>query len=177
MKRLIALLVSVSLALTTLAGCYGKFALTRKVYAVNGEVKDKYLRSLVTWAFVIVPVYGVSAFVDFILFNTIEFWSGNNPVAEKEKDFFYVDNGEYFHVNATRTGNNVRYNINHYKANKYVDSLVITWDVKTGNSTSIFRGFDSTTEFVATLDNHGVTVQRHTNGVAEQKHIRLASYR
>ena len=58
MKGFVALLVGMSLALTSLTGCYGKFALTRKVYGINGDVKDKFLRSAVTWAFVIVPVYG-----------------------------------------------------------------------------------------------------------------------
>ncbi len=31
--------------------------------------------------FVFIPVYGVSLFVDGLIINTIEFWTGSNPVA------------------------------------------------------------------------------------------------
>jgi hypothetical protein len=62
------------------AGCYGKFQLTREVYRFNSSIEDKYLRSAVTWALVIVPVYGITAFLDFVVFNVIEFWSGKNPI-------------------------------------------------------------------------------------------------
>jgi hypothetical protein len=62
------------------AGCFGKFQLTRKVYDMNKEIDEKYVRSAVTWIFVIIPVYGFAALADLIVFNVIEFWSGENPV-------------------------------------------------------------------------------------------------
>ena len=37
---------------------------------------------LIFFAFWIVPVYEVTIFFDAILFNSIEFWGGNNPVAD-----------------------------------------------------------------------------------------------
>jgi hypothetical protein len=64
----------------TLTGCFGKFALTRKVYNFNAEIGDKFLRSIVLWVFIVLPVYSIAAFIDFIAFNLIEFWTGNNPV-------------------------------------------------------------------------------------------------
>ena len=73
----LAVLIAIAVPAT---GCYGKFALVRKVYAFNGSIGDKFLRSLVTWIFIWLPVYGLAAFVDFIVFNTIEFWTGTNPV-------------------------------------------------------------------------------------------------
>jgi hypothetical protein len=63
------------------AGCFGKFQLTRKVYDINQSIDEKYVRSATTWIFVIVPVYGFAALLDLIVFNVIEFWSGENPVA------------------------------------------------------------------------------------------------
>ena len=63
------------------AGCFGKFQLTRKVYDINQSIDEKYVRSAATWIFVIVPVYGVAALLDLIVFNVIEFWTGENPVA------------------------------------------------------------------------------------------------
>jgi len=62
------------------AGCFGKFQLTRKVYDINQSIDEKYVRSATTWVFVIIPVYGFAALADLIVFNVIEFWTGENPV-------------------------------------------------------------------------------------------------
>ena len=61
------------------AGCFGKFQLTRKVYDVNKSIDDKYVRSAATWV-LIIP-YAVTGLLDFLVFNVIEFWTGENPVA------------------------------------------------------------------------------------------------
>jgi len=72
--------VALLLALLPLAtSCYGRFQLVRNVYEANTSVKDKYVRSAVTWLFVIVPVYGLAGLVDFLVLNVIEFWQGKNP--------------------------------------------------------------------------------------------------
>ena len=62
-------------------GCFGSFALTRKVYEFNKGVGDKWMQSIVAWAFCIIPVYGFAVGVDFIILNLVEFWTGTNPVA------------------------------------------------------------------------------------------------
>jgi hypothetical protein len=82
-----------AIALTTLLGvagttsaCYGKFALTRKVYELNGQITDnKFVHSLVMWAFQIIPVYGCAAAVDVVVLNLIEFWTGSNPMGADVK--------------------------------------------------------------------------------------------
>jgi hypothetical protein len=58
-----------------------------------------------------------------------------------------------------------------------MDTMNIAWDLKTGKFTSIFKEFDRTTEFVATRDKNGVTVQEQSEGGPEGKQIQLASYR
>src|SRR4030065_1752434 len=78
--KVVALVLVVSVGVVFSAGCFGKFQLTRKVYDINQSVEDKYLRSAVTWLLVIIPVYGLAGFLDFILFNVIEFWSGEDPI-------------------------------------------------------------------------------------------------
>lgn len=79
----VALLV---LLLPLATSCYGRFQLVRNVYEANSSVKDKYIRSAVTWLFVIVPVYGLAGLVDFLVLNVIEFWQGKNPAAKGETD-------------------------------------------------------------------------------------------
>lgn len=66
-----------------LSSCYGTFALTRKVYIWNGSFENKFAKEAIFLGLNIIPVYGAASFVDGILFNTIEFWSGKNPVALK----------------------------------------------------------------------------------------------
>lgn len=132
-----ALIISFIFSLFT--GCYGKFQLTRKVYEINGQVKDKFLRSATTWAFIIIPVYGVAALLDFVLFNTVEFWTGKNPIAMGEKEFFYAKGEELFYIKAKKVGSNISYSIRHYNGDVFQDKLEINWDLKTGNSEALLN--------------------------------------
>jgi hypothetical protein len=177
MKKITAIIVGGSICMMSLQGCYGKMALTKKVYAVNGEVNDKFVRSLVTWILIIVPVYQISALADFILFNTIEFWSGKNPVSLGEKDFNYASNGETYQIHAKKTGQSVSYLITHYKGQKYLDTLSINWDIASGNSVATFTDQTRTTDYNATKEKDGIIVTRHDRGITGTKSGMLAQYK
>lgn len=71
-----------ALAPLAASGCFGKFALVSKLHAWNGSLGSKVAQQFVFWAFLILPVYGACMFVDAVIFNLIEFWSGKNPLAE-----------------------------------------------------------------------------------------------
>lgn len=72
--------------------CYGPFNLTRTVHKWNGTVKGsgevsaKWMKELIFLALVIVPVYQVSTLADVLVFNSIEFWSGDNPIKVADQD-------------------------------------------------------------------------------------------
>lgn len=176
MKRVTAAVLAMVIAMASLQGCYGKMALTKKVYRVNGEVHDKFLRSLVTWVFIIVPVYGIAALVDFVLFNTIEFWSGNNPVAQGEKNFQYAENGERFQVNARKNGDTVTYTFNHYRGNTHLDTLSIDWNVKSGNSVASFNDHGNVTQYQAQRSKGGVEVTSTGVGTMNNTYRTAALY-
>jgi len=158
MKRLVRCIVALSVLTTLLTGCYGKFALTRKVYQINGQVSDKYLRSAVTWAFIIVPVYGVASFLDFVLFNTIEFWSGKNPVAQGEKDFHYAEGDRRFDIHAVKEENRLSYRILQYQNGHFVDQVDIVWDLGSKGSRVVHRNYDRVEIMTAALKGDGVEV-------------------
>ncbi|WP_300502185.1 DUF3332 domain-containing protein [uncultured Duncaniella sp.] len=61
--------------------CIGSFALTNKLLSWNQQIDNKFVNELVFIAFWIVPVYEVAALADVLVINSIEFWSGDNPVA------------------------------------------------------------------------------------------------
>ena len=75
--RMLAGLVALSV-LTS--GCYGPFNLTRRLYQWNGQVGTKWEREFVFILLAWAPVYGLTVLGDAIVFNSMEFWTGRNPV-------------------------------------------------------------------------------------------------
>ncbi len=76
--KAVAVFLAVSLGAVS-AGCYGKFQLTRNLYDINQSVDDEYVRSVLTW--ILILPYAFTGLLDFLVFNVIEFWSGENPAA------------------------------------------------------------------------------------------------
>jgi hypothetical protein len=107
------------------AGCFGRFELTRKVYDINRSVGDKYLRSAVTWLFVIIPVYGVAALLDFVIFNLVEFWTGENPVGGGSVSKVYDAGDERIILTLSREGGATVAVIERYKAGALDSTLRI----------------------------------------------------
>ncbi|MBI3996953.1 MAG: DUF3332 family protein [Candidatus Omnitrophica bacterium] len=70
---LLALMLGVS-------GCYGPFHLTRRLHAWNGHAGSKWEQEFLFLLLVWAPVYGFTSLADALLFNSLEFWTGNNPV-------------------------------------------------------------------------------------------------
>ena len=79
--RRAAVLTLTAGALVGTSGCFGSFNLTRKVYGFNKTVsKDKFVQELVFLGLNVVPIYGIASFVDAVVANTVEFWTGKNPI-------------------------------------------------------------------------------------------------
>lgn len=67
------------------SSCIGSFGLSNKLLSWNQSIDSKFVNELVFIAFCIVPVYEISLLADVLVLNSIEFWSGNNPVADTGK--------------------------------------------------------------------------------------------
>lgn len=63
------------------SSCIGSFGLHSKLASWNQSVSNKFVNELVFLAFNIIPVYGVCYLADILVINSIEFWSGSNPLA------------------------------------------------------------------------------------------------
>lgn len=97
---LILSLLSIFL-MVSMFGCYGNFALTRKLYQWNGNFGDKYVNNLIFWILLWIPVYSAATTIDFVVLNTIEFWTGTNPMAmgDGEQVIKYAQNdGKTFKI-------------------------------------------------------------------------------
>ncbi len=61
--------------------CYGRFPLTRAVYRINGsihvpQVQEGVSQSVAMWVLGLLQVYTVAIVADVIVFNLLEFWTG-----------------------------------------------------------------------------------------------------
>ena len=68
MKKAIAALLCASVLV--LSGCHGSYGLTKKLLRWNGTLGNKWLNSCVHFGL-----------VDWLVLNTVEFWTGSNPLA------------------------------------------------------------------------------------------------
>ena len=99
-----------------LQSCIGSFALTNKVITWNKQVGSKFINELVFFAFWVLPVYEVTSLADIIILNSIEFWSGNNPVVastqeiETEQGKYYIASDEHGYDITTPFGTTFRLN-------------------------------------------------------------------
>lgn len=85
MKKWMMIAAVLALAGSLFTGCIGAFGLTTKLYDWNIGVGSKWAAEGVYLIFgVILPVYGVTVAVDALVLNSIEFWSGTNPVTNKK---------------------------------------------------------------------------------------------
>lgn len=70
-----------TLGLVGSTGCFGSFQATRKLYNFNKGVGDKWVQEVVFLAFSILPIYSIAALGDVVIFNSVEFWTGENPMS------------------------------------------------------------------------------------------------
>lgn len=84
---------------TLLTGCIGNFRLTNRILEFNKDISNEIVvQEILFLAMLIVPVYPVSLVIDAVALNTIEFATGNNPIAGAlpppgESRFVRLDDG------------------------------------------------------------------------------------
>ena len=109
--------ISLKVATCLLAGCFllsscyvGKFALFNKYVSWQTNMtNNKYVNAIV--GFIIGPIVGgVCMFADVLVLNSIEFWSGSNPIASNigtTKQVMGKD-GRYYAVTTLKNGYEVK---------------------------------------------------------------------
>lgn len=80
MKRLTLSAAAIAMAAAMcMQSCIGSFGLFNSLLSWNKRVSNKFVNELL---FIIIsPAYVIAGVADFLVLNTIEFWSGHNPVA------------------------------------------------------------------------------------------------
>ena len=80
MKKILASASAAAL----LTGCLGQNALFDTVQDWNADAtNNKFVNQGISFAFWWIPVYGLSLLGDIVIFNSIEFWTGTNPISQE----------------------------------------------------------------------------------------------
>ena len=81
LKRSLAMALVGASLMTATAGCIGRMAMSGKVLEWNLRVaEEKWPRELVFFLLYVIPVYPFTGALDLLIFNSIEFWTGTNPI-------------------------------------------------------------------------------------------------
>ena len=78
----VAIVVATCILLTT--GCIGNMGITQNVKKVNlSPTENRWGREGTFIGFHVFWVYRISTLLDLVVFNSIEFWSGENPITKQ----------------------------------------------------------------------------------------------
>lgn len=171
----VALICTLGLSLLT-SSCIGSFSLTNKLLSWNRGVSNKFVNELIFFAFWILPVYEVSALADVLVLNSIEFWSGNNPVAvgrsviDGQDGRYLVDcDGKGYTITSETDGSVVRLDFN--EEDKSWSATV------NGETTRLFSFVDENTVSIISADGEYHDVTLDAKGVmAYSNEITAAGY-
>ena len=94
MRKIVLSTALAAFLFSTMTSCMGSFALTRNLYSWNDQVSNKFINEVIFVAFWILPVYEVCGIADLLVLNSIEFWSGDNPMTASTKSVD-TDHGRY----------------------------------------------------------------------------------
>lgn len=164
MVTVFALLLSGSIMFSS---CIGSFGLFNKVRDWNSSISsNKFVNELVFLAFHIIPVYEICYFADIVVINSIEFWSGSNPIASVgEVKNIKGENGNY-RVETLENGYSITKEGEETALNLIFDEESQVWNAvsESGSAKLIKMNNDGTAKLYlpdgstmdVTLDNQGI---------------------
>lgn len=108
MKKTFKLTALLLAATIMFSSCIGSFQLTSKVFKLNKSLGSKWVNELVFAACCVLPVYEITLFVDAVVFNSIEFWTGKKMLANNgETKIVKNSQGENVEITAMENGYNL----------------------------------------------------------------------
>lgn len=164
MKKTALKVVAMGVLATSLTGCIGQMGTSQLVTKANlGAVDNRYGRA---GLFVLLsPVYGIAATADLFIFNTIEFWTGKNPitgkapaVADMPVDAIFKVNGSLDHSLTTAPLASVRNSNIEAASFRLLDDKTLEMNVAYNNGESaVLRGEKAGEDVNFYLDGEFIT--------------------
>ena len=127
-----ALLLSAAILFSS---CIGSFRLTNKIKDWNNNIGNKWVNELVFLACHIVPVYEIAIFVDAVVLNSVEFWTGKKAdVKVGDKKIVKNAQGQDIEITALENG----YNLSNGETsmNLLFDESTQIWSAEYNNQTT-----------------------------------------
>ena len=155
------------------SSCIGSFGLWNQLKSWNQGVSNKFVNEIVFFAFHVVPVYEVCYLADILVLNSIEFWSGSNPLAEVGTvRTVEGENGEYL-VRTNEDGYTISKKGEDASLNLVFNQDKQTWSAVAEDATyELMTMNEDGTITVKLQDGSNITVSPDVQGLAE---VRAAS--
>lgn len=147
--------------------CIGSFGLHSKLISWNQSIGTKFVNELVYLAFNIIPVYGVCYLADALVINSIEFWSGSNPLASiGDVKQVKGENGNYL-VETLENGYSITKEGETTSMELVYNKELNTWNVVSeGVSTELLQLNNNGTAQMTLPNGEEMTVSLDAQGVA-----------
>lgn len=137
--------------------CIGSFSAWNGIKDWNMGIGHKFVNEVVFLAFHIIPVYEVAYMADVLVLNSIEFWSGSNPLANVGTEkVVWGEDGEYL-VRTNEDGYTI---IKKGEENRPLD-LVYNAENRTWNAVAEGQSFE-----LVTMNEDGTITYKQEDGTA-----------
>lgn len=159
-----------------LSSCIGSFALVNNLKDWNQGIGNKFVNELVFIALHIVPVYEIAVLADVLVINSIEFWSGNNPVANVgEVKTVKGENSDYL-VETLENGYSITSEDGEEAMELIYNQEANTWNVVSdGNSTELIKINEDGTAQLYLPDGESMNVTLDARGVLAARQMTMSS--
>jgi dipeptidyl aminopeptidase/acylaminoacyl peptidase len=164
--KIVLVLVVIVLGLTP--GCLGNFKLTTGLWGWNtsisggyqGDAGQDWVNELVFLAFVIIPVYQIAALADVIIFNTIEYWSGESVL---DGSMVFEDGDTKLELTRSDDGREIDVRVSN-------DEGIVSESRLVASPNGVIRRFDANGELLATayMQPNGALLVRDADGEESQ---------
>lgn len=172
MRKIKIAVAAILIAGTSLvfSSCIGSFALSNRVLSWNRSIGPKFVNELVFFAFWILPVYEITSLADVLILNSIEFWSGSNPLSASVKvvdtdqgRYLIACDGKGYTVTNQTTGEDIRLDF---------EESTQTWSVETEEGSVPFMTFVDDTHVKMLLpEGEYMNVELSPNGLMEYSRV------
>lgn len=158
--------VAVLLCSTILfSSCLGSFSLTSKVLDWNKSLGDKWVNELVFAVMTVIPVYEISLFIDGVVLNSIEFWTGEKMISGVGESKV-VKNAAGEDVQIVRTENGYDLSNGEAQVSLVFDEADNSWSAVCGEmSAKLLKFVDDNNAEIYTLNGNTMNVTLDAAGV------------
>jgi hypothetical protein len=143
----------------------------------NQSIGSKFVNELIFLACNIVPVYPICYTVDAVILNSVEFWTGNNPVASiGEVKKVQGEDGNYL-VETLENGYSITKEGESVAMQLVFDQELNTWNVVAdGVSTELLKLNDDNTASISLPNGEELNVSLDEEGIAEARQALTDTY-